>query len=676
MSKQKQRNRQKNKQTPEVENKVVASEVLLFNQHTPAISKLWLYGLAFALFIPTLIAPMFTQYGYSPDLHMSFTIQVCMLTLLSLFLISHRNRKEIALVKNPLILPIFLFYGWAFISIFWAYNRFESMISLLDWGAGIITFLLVSNALRKPEDTKLIIHAIFMTGILLAFLGWNQYLLGVDWVQQHAPPSATFNNKNMAAQYGVLVMPLGIGLFLSAQKRLEYWLYALGTMLIFVFVMYTFTRNTYLNFTGILAALILLLVLNRFYGHRLNFPKEKIFVFFFACFLALFSLMWNKTGWIGLEYFDHLFGRFNTIGTEARLDGKGIPRVAMWFNSLEMIKDHFITGVGIGNWMVYYPVYQTSAIIDFEMSESVQHINAHNDYVEILSDLGIIGLGLLMLLCFTLFRTGLKTFFGHIDNPNRFIVLGVMLGCVGIGINAFFSFPFKQPAPIMVFCAYLGILANEYARVNNTKLWQFPGGSKALATGLVTSVVMVSAFALHYQWNQSEIHFRKATILSRNDNPHMMIQEGQKSYDALPLRSRMLNFVGMGHLRTGNTKGAAEALESVKAAYPNRNNTLQNLGFIYMELAEDARRKNNVEEYAHYLNKAKENFAHFVSIRPDSHRGHRNLGVAHSRLNETKEAHRHLATSVALLQADNGTPDPRIVDLIKQLEQKIKDNPA
>ena len=650
--------------------------VLHFNDRNTAIGDGWIYAFAVVLFAPTIVAPLFTKYGYSPDLHMAYMIQTGLLLLLTAFLFAHRRWQNLTWVKEPLTLPALLFYGWALLSIFWAHNRFESMISTLDWGAGVLCFLLIAHGVRKVEHIRALVLAIFFTGVALSFLGWNQYLLGVEWVQQHAPPSATFNNKNMAAQYGVLVMPLSIGLFMAEQRRLAYWLYAFSITLTFVFVMYTVTRNAYLNLAGILAALVLFSIIDHLKGNRWHFSKDKWIAFLCALTVGFFALLIGPgedggIEWIGpTKFFGSLFGEIESIHGSAKLDGTGVPRVAMWFNSLEMVKDNLLTGVGMGNWMVHYPLYQTAAIIDFEMSESIQHINAHNDYVEILSDLGIIGLLLLFFLGFRLFRTALTAFFPHPDNPNRFIILGVLLGCMGIGINAFFSFPFKQPAPIMVFMAYLGILSVEHSRVKNALLKQVPAANKALTASFISATVFATIFTLHYQWNQSEIHFRLATISSQQQKFHVMKREGQRSFDALPIRSRMLNFVGMGHMRTGNPQAAAEYLERVKASYPHRNNTLQNLGYIYLELAEDARRKNRTKDYTKYLEKARENFAHLTDIRPDNARAHRNLGVTYVRLNQPKPAYIHLETSTAL-EAANGKPVPQNVkNLIKQLKEK------
>ena len=48
----------------------------------------------------------------------------------------------------------------------------------------------------------------------------------------------------------------------------------------------------------------------------------------------------------------------------------GSLRSIMWLNSWEMIKDHWLLGVGYGNWLVMYPVYHQAAIADPFMTYS------------------------------------------------------------------------------------------------------------------------------------------------------------------------------------------------------------------------------------------------------------------------------------------------------------------
>ena len=156
------------------------------------------------------------------------------------------------------------------------------------------------------------------------------------------------------------------------------------------------------------------------------------------------------------------------------------------------------------------------------------------------------------------------------DNPNRYLLLGVLLAATGISINAIGSFPFKQPAPILMICVYLAIIANEYSRWKNATFVKISAKPLAVVFGFIFLFVSTGVFALHYQWNKSEIHFRLATISSHQKQYLNMLREGKKSHEAMPWRDRMLNFVGMGYLRTGNPTKAAEYLELVKKSYPHR----------------------------------------------------------------------------------------------------------
>jgi O-antigen ligase len=596
----------------------------------PPVGKWYIYAIGFLLFLPVTIAPLWTKYGYSPDLHMAWIIQFGTTLLITLFCFKHVRVKHFAWTPSPLMYAVVGFYLWALISVIWAYNRFESMISLLDWGAGTLMFLLVLNALRKAEQVRVLVMAIFFTGICMSVLGMFQYLFDVQWVQQHAKPSATFNNKNMAAQYTLMSIGLGMGLFWTAKNRIETWLYAIGTAFVVLFVHYTITRGANFATLGIFLFMAVFILIDRLFNKKKGpMDKEKWQAAGVAFIIFIVLGMFTSEGFVGTKAFEVHFNEGSKLLTnEFNLDTRERgTRLDMWANSTAMIKDNPIIGVGMGNWMVYYPYYQTAVSIDHEMSEAIQHINAHNDYVEIFSDLGIIGFLLLLSIFIVASYLALSNFYKNRDNPNRYLLLGVLLAATGISINAIGSFPFKQPAPILMTCVYLAIIANEYARWKNSRLVKINSKPFALVLGFIFLFVTTGTFALHYQWNQSEIHFRLATIASHQQKYFNMLREGKKSHEALPLRDRMLNFVGMGYLRTGNVSKAAEYLELVKKSYPHRNNTLQNLGYIYLQLAEQARKTKDYTTYKAMLDKAEENFAHFVKIRPDNPRTRRNLGI-------------------------------------------------
>jgi O-antigen ligase len=58
-------------------------------------------------------------------------------------------------------------------------------------------------------------------------------------------------------------------------------------------------------------------------------------------------------------------------------------RIKIWQGTLNMIKDHFWFGTGPGNFSVIYDKYR--------LPEDTKHISPHNNYLNIISDWGIIG---------------------------------------------------------------------------------------------------------------------------------------------------------------------------------------------------------------------------------------------------------------------------------------------
>jgi len=82
--------------------------------------------------------------------------------------------------------------------------------------------------------------------------------------------------------------------------------------------------------------------------------------------------------------------RFESI-TNMTTDGSNLGRIDVWTSSINMFKDHPVMGVGIGQWRDVYE--------DFYRFESeYQHLyHAHNNFLQLLSEVGILGfLGVLI----------------------------------------------------------------------------------------------------------------------------------------------------------------------------------------------------------------------------------------------------------------------------------------
>jgi O-antigen ligase len=131
-------------------------------------------------------------------------------------------------------------------------------------------------------------------------------------------------------------------------------------------------------------------------------------------------------------------------------------RKVVTLDTLAMVRDHPIMGVGLGSFRIVFPRYQS-----FPDSKIWDH--AHNDYAEFLSEAGLLGglllLGALLLffrLAFRHLKEKLKTEVGRIQ-------LGAALGACGLLVHSSFDFNLHIEANAVWFavCVALATSSSE-----------------------------------------------------------------------------------------------------------------------------------------------------------------------------------------------------------------------
>ena len=76
---------------------------------------------------------------------------------------------------------------------------------------------------------------------------------------------------------------------------------------------------------------------------------------------------------------------------------------------------------------------------------------AHNDYLQMLSDAGILGFACAIAFVVLLMKSGIAAIVRRGDDIQRSIVAGALAGCFGILIHSFFDFPLRTPANALFF---------------------------------------------------------------------------------------------------------------------------------------------------------------------------------------------------------------------------------
>jgi O-antigen ligase len=157
-----------------------------------------------------------------------------------------------------------------------------------------------------------------------------------------------------------------------------------------------------------------------------------------------------SVSWMGAEpVINRVLGQSNndTPSAEALFYSRGW----IWRDAWSMFKAHPVTGVGLGAFGTVYPTFT-------ESDNALSVTEAHNDYLQILSDGGLIGAALLIWFLVAVTQQMSAAMRSH-DQLRAAIALGASAGIVGMLVHSFFDFNLQLPAQTMLFLLLMAIVA-------------------------------------------------------------------------------------------------------------------------------------------------------------------------------------------------------------------------
>lgn len=131
-------------------------------------------------------------------------------------------------------------------------------------------------------------------------------------------------------------------------------------------------------------------------------------------------------------------------------------RGLIWRDTLAMIRANLTMGVGLGSFATAYPLYTQD-------DGSVIVSQAHNEYLQILADGGLIG-GLIALGFLLLLLRDIKRSLGHPDPIQSKLALGCSGGLVALLIHSLFDFNLQLPANALLFLLLCAVVSHMSER--------------------------------------------------------------------------------------------------------------------------------------------------------------------------------------------------------------------
>jgi tetratricopeptide (TPR) repeat protein/O-antigen ligase len=471
------------------------------------------------------------------------------------------------------------FVSWAGFSVFWSLNRYEGLLVWASWAAGLAAYAVAVDMAREPADLEQTLVALFAAGVLVSMVGLAQALLGLAALPQAMAPAATFVNRNVAAQFVVAVLPFGL---VAAQGTSRARALALsGAALILVYLALTRTRSAAVALG--LQAILLLVIGGRRYASQTRTAGRWIPVGVAGVLVA--ALL---AGIVAMRV------RAAAEAATAAPLGAAVPpaavasvagRLAIWRNTLALVGEHPVAGVGIGNHRLAYPLYANRIVADPLYSDRTHLDFAHNDYVQATAETGLVGLGLLAWVALAMTATARAAL--RAAEPAGTMAVAASLTLVGLSADALFSFPAYMPLPPWI--AGLAAATLTVAAGARTPAPVPPRGS-ARGALIVAGALGVGLFAHHHlRILRADGHVFAMNRAEARHDWDKVLQESRQATALDPGRPEPYFLRGQAGLARGDAKDAAAAFERALARTPNDMNALANLGLAASTLGDRAR---------------------------------------------------------------------------------------
>jgi len=342
--------------------------------------------------------------------------------------------KKFCLARNPLNIPIVAFLVAAAIGVIMAVNFKHSLKAYMTLGWMFIFFLIVNNVKDTIQFKRLVRILVLITTIGGAY-GIFQHLTKIDFfgnVKHLRLPMARstgfFDGPATFGNYILLVLPVVIGLSSYIRiRRKKRWLQLSG-LIILTAIIFSYGRAVWI---GLIVGLIFMGILG---SRRLLL---SILAGIMICSILILALPSS-------EFAQRVAG---TVKSKHPVG----DRTEFWEGSLRILRDYPITGVGWEGFRKVYPRYRPS-----EEEKSVS--NAHNNFVDVAVDSGLLGLGIFLWLLVTIYKVGFHIFKELEDGYFKGFVWGFLGSLTAFLIAGLSQYNFGDSEVVMLFYFLLGMV--------------------------------------------------------------------------------------------------------------------------------------------------------------------------------------------------------------------------
>ncbi len=530
------------------------------------------------------------KYVYDFRVNQEAILKLFTVILFAVWLVKIINIEKYSVWKIKLVLPVILFVLVLILSVFMSETKTVSLDDFIIFFSYILIFFLITNNLDKQAYFNSFFHLFFIISSLVSIYTIMQYY-GIDpYLSDLHSLTSTIGQKNWISNYLAMIFPLVLSYFLLEQTKKNRILYFLLLSILYTTLMICQSRGIWISISLTIMLAIYIIIKFKFYQ---IFKRNKKWLLLLLITFLIITIVYSTDNPLNKSV---ITVPQRAISTFDENDPSINTRLLIWKTTLEMIKDRPIFGSGIGTFKMNYLNYQAEFLRKnpLYIKYSGKAGEAHNEYLQMWAELGIIGLGLFILIFYFFYKIIFNFFRNSKNIKDKTITLGLGMGITSFLIHSLFTFPLHVPALGITFFSLVGLTV-VYSR--KTELYKVSSNNCIIKVKLINKKIKIALTILIFIFIifAVDLLVLKPYIAETNYFNGMRYNVDNNYREALPYfeyavlldphNGRILHALGTTYYNLGILDKAEEVLQKTKK-YIIDVNTFYNLGLVYSQTGE------------------------------------------------------------------------------------------
>jgi len=309
-------------------------------------------------------------------------------------------------------------------------------------------FFLVLQLAAQESSRRALQRTLIFTGLAVAafglvqFLTWNGLLF---WF--YDPPFAgirfgPFNNRNYFAGYLAAVLPAALALGLLDRRSSGRAVILYGAWLGALAGLVSLSRGGVVALFVAVSTVLIVSTALRAEGRR---------TWLRAGALIGAALLF---GLVGLQQLDRVVARLETV-FEFEVQATAGGRLQIWLDTIDMVTQAPIVGQGLDTFGWVFANVRTSPVSSVAM-------HAHNEYLEVLAETGLVGAAMALAFVVLLMRSGIARLRSTRSGREQALRLGAIAGWTATLVYSLTDFPTIIPAIDIALATLAGLMVADY----------------------------------------------------------------------------------------------------------------------------------------------------------------------------------------------------------------------